>query len=169
MTTSLAAMRFAGIDGDGVQQLIGAHVEDDEVFALGIENYEPDAGGALGARADQRGVHSFRRIEVRRDAGELVGCRPWRAGRNERRAWPSPRPGSSPLPPGPMSKSDPSMVSPKIGSLDALYGHADREAADDRDYRILPSQPPKTPSTRMRIASSLISPAATRRRSARFA
>ena len=64
---------FARVDGGGVEELIGAHVEDDEILAPGIEDDEAHSGGALGARCDKGGVHPFGGIKIGRDAGEFVG------------------------------------------------------------------------------------------------
>ena len=116
---ALGDARLPGVDGCRVHQLVGAHVEDDEVLALVVENDEADASGALAARDDQRSVDAFGRIEVGRDAGELVGAQNGRPATNARRAWRWPRPGWSPCRPVPCRNREPSMVSPKIGSLDA--------------------------------------------------
>ena len=60
------------VHGGGVHKLVRAHVENDEILALLVEDDEADAGRALAAHREMGRVDRLRGVEVGRDARKLI-------------------------------------------------------------------------------------------------
>jgi hypothetical protein len=142
---ALGDPRFRGVDGGGVQQFVGAHVEDDEIFASGVEDDESHAGGAFGARRHQRGVHALGGIEIGRNAGELVVSHHGQNGRARSEPCGRHRLVGA-FAAGPHVEVASQHRLAENGELRRPYGHADREAADHCDFWTFHMPPFKRPS-----------------------
>ncbi len=122
------------VDGGRVHQFVGAHVEDDEILALVVEDDEADAGRALVAHRQMSRVDPLRGVKVGGDAGELVRA----DHRHQRRMCAEPRRADRLV--GALA----ARPHVEIGAEHRLaedrqfrraHRQADREASDDGDLR----------------------------------